>query len=239
MIKVTGMLKKIGKSAFVQELIGWFFYLYVLLVFKTSRWTIENRPLDLEEKGESYFYAFWHGRLLSGTFFYLDQRPKLKGYVLASLHRDGRSIAAAMGHFDITTVDGSSKKGGVGAVLNINRLLKEPTLMAIAPDGRKPGYKMTKGLVSMAKESGRPVFLSAFSVRRGKVLRTWDKFLLPYPFNKGIVLFSEPIYVPADLNAEGVEEWRQKLEKRLLEITIEADERIGLKAKTGLQAKEE
>lgn len=101
--------------------------------------------------------------------------------------------------------------------------------MAMAPDGRKPGYKMTKGLVALASESGRPIVFTAFSVKRAKIFKTWDRFMLPLPFNKGVILNTEPIYVPAELDAEQTEVWRKKLEKRLLDLTRLADERAGRK----------
>ena len=53
--------------------------------------------------------------------------------------------------------------------------------------------------------------------------------MLPMPFNSGVILCSEPIFVPADLNAEQIELWREKLEERLLDLTRLADEKTGVK----------
>lgn len=222
------MLKKIGKMAIVQELIGYLFYLYTRFVFHTTRWTAEGWPYSFDDEKRPFFMSFWHGRLMGATFAKFYFKPKkLQPYVLISLHRDGRAVAAAMRHYGIKTVDGSSKRNGTAAGLAIMRLMKEDALMAMAPDGRKPGYKMTKGLVALASESRCPIVFTAFSVKRAKIFKTWDKFMLPMPFNKGVILCSEPIEVPSDLNAEQTEVWREKLEKRLLDLTRAADERAG------------
>ena len=234
--KISKILKNFGKTAFVQGTIGYIFYLYSIVVYKTSRWTIEGWPEDMAGDGSSFLFAFWHGRLMTGTFLFFNKKIKMNCYVLTSLHRDGRAIAAAMGHFGAKVIGGSSKRGGVGAALGIIKTLKQDSvLMAMAPDGRKPGYKMTKGLVSLAKESRRPIFLSSFSVKRGKIFKTWDRFLLPRPFNTGIVKVSGPIYIPADLDDEGIEAWRRELEHRLIELTAETDRRVGLKTDGFLQ----
>lgn len=224
------MFKKIGKMVIVQELIGYLFYLYTRLVFHTTCWTAEGWTYAFDDEKQSFFMSFWHGRLMGATFAKFYFKPqKLHPYVLISLHRDGRAVAAAMRHYGIKTVDGSSKRNGTAAGLAIMRLMKEDSLMAMAPDGRKPGYKMTKGLVALASESGRPIVFTAFSVKRAKIFKTWDRFMLPLPFNKGVILNTEPIYVPAELDAEQTEVWRKKLEKRLLDLTRLADERAGRK----------
>lgn len=232
------MLKKIGKMTVVQELIGCLFYLYTRLVFHTTRWTAEGWPYAFDDEKRPFFMSFWHGRLMGATFAKFYFKPKkLKAYVLISLHRDGRAVAAAMRHYGIKTVDGSSKRNGTAAGLAIMHLMKEDSLMAMAPDGRKPGYKMTKGLVTLASESRCPIVFTAFSVKRAKIFKTWDKFMLPMPFNRGVILCSEPIYVPADLNAEQTEVWREKLEERLLDLTRRADERAGRGAEAAPRSK--
>ena len=175
----------------------------------------------------SYFITFWHGRSMSDMFLVLDKSLQKKVSVLISLHRDGRIMASAMKGLGIQPINGSSKRGGAVAALEMIRTLNKPAnVVALSPDGRKPGYKMTEGLIHLAKKSQKPIVLSAFSVRRGKMLKTWDKYLFPFLFNKGIVLFSEPIYIPADLDRDGVEEWRRILEDRLIDLTEEADRNL-------------
>ncbi|MBR1776992.1 MAG: DUF374 domain-containing protein [Alphaproteobacteria bacterium] len=236
MHKKIRILKKIGTNGIVQTILGWLLYLYVLLVYKTSRWTIEGARDEYVKGDFSYLITFWHGRGISDIFLKMHEKVEKKVSVLISLHRDGRIMAAAMNGVGIETIDGSSKRGGAVAALDIIKALKQPAnVIALAPDGRKPGYKMTEGLITLAKKSQRPIVLSAFSVKRGMLLKTWDRFLLPFFFNKGIVLLSEPIYIPSDLDQAGIDKWRQILEDRLIDLTQEADQRIGFKGRISLR----
>ncbi|MBO4520839.1 MAG: lysophospholipid acyltransferase family protein [Alphaproteobacteria bacterium] len=233
------ILKKIGKSSFIQTILGKLICLYVRLVYKTSRWTIEGLRDEYIKGDLSYLIAFWHGRSISDIFFKMHESVEKKVSVLISLHRDGRIMASAMDGVGIETIDGSSKRGGAVAALDIIKTLKQKAnVVAIAPDGRKPGYKMTDGLISLAKKSQKPIVLSAFSVKRGILLKTWDRFLVPFLFNKGIVMLSEPIYIPADLDQKGIEKWRQILEDRLIDLTHEADQRVGFKRRISLRTEE-
>ena len=235
------IFKKIGKSQIVQTLLGRLLSLYVRFVYKTSSWTVEGSMDEYLHGDFSYLIAFWHGRNLSDLFYKMKYEAEMdkKVSVLISMHRDGRIMASAMKGVGIETIDGSSKRGGAVAALDIIKTLKQPgNIVALAPDGRKPGYKMTDGILTLAKKSQKPIVLSAFSVKRGIVLKTWDKSLVPLPFNKGIVMLSKPIYIPANLEHTEIEKWREILERRLTELTLEADKRIGFKGNFSLDGEE-
>lgn len=236
MRKKIRIFKGIGKNTCVQAIIGHMLFLYVWLVYKTSRWTMDGLRDEYINGDFSYFIAFWHGRSMSDMFLVLDRKLQKKVSVLISLHRDGRIMASAMKGLGIQPINGSSKRGGAVAALEMIRTVNTPgNVVALSPDGRKPGYQMTEGLIHLAKKSKKPIVLSAYSVRRGKMLKTWDKFLFPFLFNKGTVLFSEPIYIPENLDQNGVEEWRRILENKLIDLTEEADRRIGLKGRLPLR----
>jgi lysophospholipid acyltransferase (LPLAT)-like uncharacterized protein len=59
-----------------------------------------------------------------------------------------------------------------------------------------------------------------------KLLNSWDRFLLPLPFGRGLFLYGEPIRVRRDANAEEQEEARLRLEDSLNRLTEEADARM-------------
>jgi lysophospholipid acyltransferase (LPLAT)-like uncharacterized protein len=62
-----------------------------------------------------------------------------------------------------------------------------------------------------------------FSASRKKLFKTWDQFLLPYPFSKGVFVWGEPVLVDPTGDRAHLEEKRALLEKRLIELTEEAD----------------
>ena len=221
------MLKKIGSSTFVQEFLGFLFFLYTAFVVKTSRWTIEGWPKDRDDGGNSFLLLFWHGRIFATPAIHFIIRPKIKCYVLSSLHRDGRIMASTNARWGAETIDGSASKGGIGAALTIRRALKKSSLIAITPDGRKPAYKMTKGAIIMARDSGCPIMPCSYSSSRAKQLKTWDSFLLPLPFGKAVTLIGEPVFVPKDAGEEDIEKYRQIVEDKLTALMNEADRRVG------------
>jgi len=174
----------------------------------------------LWERGENIIGVFWHGRLLMMPLAYGGRRLK----VLTSSHRDGELITRTVRHFGLETVRGSSTRGGIAGIKGLVRALREGYDVAIAPDGpRGPRFKVQPGVIQLAKLSGRPLLPVTFSATPRKVLQTWDRFVIPLPFSRGIFVWGEPIWVD---HAAGEEEMEQKtllLEKRLLEITELAD----------------
>ena len=75
----------------------------------------------------------------------------------------------------------------------------------------------------MARRTGNPILPLAFGASKKKVFKNWDRFILPYPFSKGIFVWGEPIYVDRNADRKDLEEKRLFVEKRLNEITEEAD----------------
>lgn len=231
--RIKAKIKQIGASEVIASILGAALYYYARLVYATNRWEFVGWPEDKRESGESFFVTFWHGHLLTPPFigFKYDaaKKQKCKWYLLASLHRDGRIVAKTARMFGGDVIDGSAKKRGVAAGLAIIRLMEESSILFMAPDGRKPGYKLTKGIIRLASQAQKPVYLAASATSRGKRLKTWDRFFLPFPFGRGVVIFDGPVNLPADLTDEQVEEWRARLEKRLLALTVKAEERAGRK----------
>ncbi|HUM39302.1 MAG TPA: hypothetical protein PKJ04_06210, partial [Nitrospira sp.] len=56
-----------------------------------------------------------------------------------------------------------------------------------------------------------------------KLFASWDRFIMPYPFSRGIFLMGPPIWVSPDASADELERLRRELEETLNRLTIEAD----------------
>ena len=96
--------------------------------------------------------------------------------------------------------------------------------IALTPDGpRGPRYQVQIGVIELAKLTGRPIVPCTFSASKRKIFKTWDRFLLPYPFAKGVFIWGEPIHVDANGDQAHFEERRTLLERRLNELTERAD----------------
>jgi len=62
-----------------------------------------------------------------------------------------------------------------------------------------------------------------YNARWKKVLRSWDHFLVPLPFSRVVVVYGEPIAVPASALPAVSQAKRQEIETSLRGITAMAD----------------
>jgi len=78
----------------------------------------------------------------------------------------------------------------------------------MTPDGpRGPIYEFKAGAVVGAKKAGVALTLCKIKVYSGKALtKSWDKFMIPYPFARIDVEFSEPIFIPEGLDFDQTNE---------------------------------
>jgi lysophospholipid acyltransferase (LPLAT)-like uncharacterized protein len=102
--------------------------------------------------------------------------------------------------------------------------LQEGYDVAIAPDGpRGPRFKVQPGVIQLARITGFPIFPFTFSAFPRKVLQSWDRFIIPLPFSRGVFVFGEPILVDRAATEKEIEEKTLLLEKTLQDITEKAD----------------
>ena len=219
--------KRLFKSSLVQYLLAWPIGLYFYLIKHSIRWDVRIPPATQEILAASggYIGCFWHGRILLVPTAMQPDRPL---HMLISGHRDGLLVARGATFVGVSTVVGSSRRGGADALRRLKRLLDEGYAVAITPDGpRGPRMRAKPGIIKIAQFSGAPILPVGVSVSRRRLLGSWDRFCLAWPFCRGIVLVGEPIRVPARLEAAAVEAYRLELEHQLNALTAEADRQCG------------
>lgn len=209
--------------------------LYIRLVNATTRWRVEGREHyhRLLDEGTGVVLVVWHGRLFMAPYW---AGPGRRTVAMISANRDGELIARIFGRFGVQAVRGSSydhakarEKGGVRAYIGARReLAKERAVVGISPDGpRGPRMRVQPGAAQLSIETGCPVQPVTFSVRRGRVLRSWDRFLVPFPFGRGVQIWGEPLRPPPAGDAEAVARYAAEIETALIAITRRADESCG------------
>ncbi len=148
--------------------------------------------------------------------------------MLISQHRDGDLIAKTIGHFGLGTVRGSSKHGGAGALRSLVRALAQNHYAGVTPDGPNgPRMRASDGIISVARLSGAPIIPATFGASRRTILKTWDRFVVPFPFSRGVFLWGEPIDVARDADPAAQEAARKDVEDSLNALTREADRLCG------------
>ena len=222
-----GDFKKIVRSRVVQGFVSWLIAQYIRLIWLTCRWSTvgAEHPEKLWCEGTAGIVAFWHGRLMMMPYAWKKGVPF---NMLSSSHPDGRVIAYAVRAFGISNIFGSSSKGGTAALRAILAALKIPETVGITPEGaRGPRMRVGAGVISIARLSGVPILPLTYSMRRRKILTSWDRFLFPLPFSEGIFIWGEPLVVPRNADAATQEALRRALEERMNALTAEADRRMG------------
>ena len=217
------MIKRLLSSGVVRNTLTWIAAQYIKFVWVSGRWRIigEEVPDGLLNDGQPFVVAFWHGRLIMMAFSW--KRCDLVN-MLISGHRDGQLVSGMMSHFGSKTVFGSSTRGGAAAFIQLARLLRSGEIVGITPDGPKgPRMRANDGVIALAKVTGAPILPLTFSASLRYVLESWDRFVLPFPFGRGVFLWGEPIYISKNADDMKMSEKRVELEHALLELTLRAD----------------
>jgi lysophospholipid acyltransferase (LPLAT)-like uncharacterized protein len=209
-----------------KRLVAWLGPWFTYWTIRILGWTIRLETIDQEiprsfwERDIPFIFAFWHGRLLMVPHGY---KGKMLTF-LASPHRDGKVIGEAVVRFGFHPIPGSTYEGGLSGFKKMVKALKKGSDIAIAPDGpRGPRYQVQMGVIELSKMTGRPIIPLTFNASKSKIFKTWDRFLLPYPFSRGVFIWGEPIQVDPHGDRTHIEEKRLLLENRLNEITERAD----------------
>jgi lysophospholipid acyltransferase (LPLAT)-like uncharacterized protein len=141
---------------------------------------------------------------------------------LVSPHRDGQVVGKALKRFGFHAILGSTNRRGFSGFKKM--VNAQESDIAIVPDGpRGPRRRAQIGVIELAKLTGKAILPLSFSASKRKIFDTWDQFLLPYPFSKGVFVWGEPIEVDQNGDRAHLEEKRILLENRLNELTEKAD----------------
>lgn len=233
--------KRLMRSTAARRALAWLVYLYMRLVYATTRWTVigDEHPRRLAAEGTACIAAFWHGRMLmlpmelrrASRAFGLKKPPPV--HMLISGHGDGRGISEVIRYTGIMTIEGSTNDGGHRALRAMVSCLKAGEHVGITPDGPNgPAMRATTGVIAVAKLGNAPILPFTYATSRRRILDTWDRFHLPLPFGHGVFAWGEPISVPAELGSAEMEAWRAKVEASMNALTAEADRRAGREAVT-------
>ena len=216
------MFLKPLKKKMVAWLGPWLAYWTMKILGRTVRFEVINPeiPKSFWERGIPFLLVFWHGRLLMILHSY---EGKKVGF-LASPHRDGQVVGKALQRFGFHMILGSTNRKGFSAFKKIFKALQNGSDVAVTPDGpRGPRYKAQIGVIELSRLTGSSIVPVTFGASKKIIFKTWDRFLLPYPFSKGVFIWGEPIQVNPNGDRAHVEEKRILLENRLNEITEQAD----------------
>ena len=181
-----------------------------------------------ERQGQPFILAFWHRYLVLMRYAYFGERMS----VLVSQSWDGELTSQTLAHLGIDTCRGSSSQGGAGALRDLLRRARGGSDLAFTPDGpRGPLRRVQPGVIVAAALSGLPIQPVAIGATRRKLLRSWDRMLVPLPGARVEIVFGPPLRVgarsPIPDGVERLEHALQALDARAAALSGWASDGLG------------
>jgi lysophospholipid acyltransferase (LPLAT)-like uncharacterized protein len=201
----------------------------IRLVLCTMRYRIVNQDIDLhpaDADHKRFIYSFWHETILAPI------KIKARVSILISKHADGELIAQACHYLGFGVVRGSTTRGGSHALVELWDCSQRSHLI-FTPDGpRGPRRKIQPGLIMLASLSGLPIVPVGVGFSRAWRFKSWDRFAVPKPFSACIAVAGPAVNVPPEIDRDDLERFRQLVEERMLDATVQAEQLANPRAKT-------
>ncbi len=221
-------LKKLRRA----RLVAWLLAALIRLLGRTLRWrVVDEAGITVEGARKPVIWVFWHNRVLLMAYARNRYVPASRSVVLTSPSQDGEIIAQVMRRFGVGAVRGSSNKRPAAALMELVRCLRAGIDVGITPDGpRGPRYRFQPGAIKLAQLSQCPLATIHVKYRRAWRFKTWDGFLVPFPFTSAEITFAALRKVPRQMNGEEFNTTRSEMEQLLTDGTGETEVAQSLEA---------
>jgi lysophospholipid acyltransferase (LPLAT)-like uncharacterized protein len=205
---------------------GWLLRWMVTAIGSSIRWRIEDAAgLLREPPARPVIFAFWHNRIFLMPYLFRkhwSRRQRERVAVLVSASRDGERLARVLRGFDLLCVRGSSSRRGRQALRELTQLVQAGYDAGITPDGpRGPRYRVQQGIISLAQWTQAPIVPVSYTVSRAvRFSRSWDEFMVPVPFARGVLRIGAALWVARDADEATREQKRLELERVLQQLSV-------------------
>jgi lysophospholipid acyltransferase (LPLAT)-like uncharacterized protein len=210
------------KTSVITALIPFIYSFYMWFVYSTSKKTYINYDCLKKriEKREGTLGAIWHQSL----FLFAYRYRHMGVATMASRSRDGEIISSALKRLGFYIFRGSSSRGGGKGLSEMIQFLKTGGIFAaITVDGpRGPAKKVKPGIIRLAQATGYPIFPLHGWARRKVLIKSWDRTMIPLPFNHLIFICGDPITVPETVDKDGLKSFTDDLESMLQTLSAKA-----------------
>jgi lysophospholipid acyltransferase (LPLAT)-like uncharacterized protein len=201
---------------------GHLLFLFVRTLCSTLR--VKEEGYHKSASHPARIYCGWHGKSVLFANYFRNQGI----WVLISHSNDGEMQSRLFGKLGYRIIRGSTGRGGARALIESIKALRDGGSMAMTPDGpRGPSGVVQGGIMAMAQKSGAALVPVGLSARPRWLAPSWDRYMVPCPFGRGLMLFGDPILVPAKASETEVEAIRLQLEQAIQQLEEEADRRMG------------
>lgn len=210
-----------GQRAWIR-LVSWVGYWAIALIGRSLRWeSAGSEHLDaIHRSGHGAIFTFWHGRIFPATWYWRNRGI----VVMTSLNFDGEIIAGCIQRHGYGAARGSSSRAGLRALAEMANELGRGYDVAFTIDGpRGPRFVAKPGPVILARRTGAAVFCFHIALRRKIELHSWDRFQIPLPFTRAIMLAAPPLWVPEDADADQIRRHRERMQETLDQLRFQGE----------------
>ena len=192
----------------------------------TMRWRVDGREHydAILAGGRQPIFAFWHGRILSATYYWRDHGI----VVMTSQNFDGEWIARIIRHFGYRTARGSTSRGALRALIQLRREVTAGRPAAFTVDGpRGPAQTVQPGAVWLAGVTGNPILPFHIQADRYWSARSWDQTQIPRPFSHNYIAIGAPFEVPNPSGDGVIAKHQVALQQELSRLAKRAAQLVG------------
>lgn len=227
------MWRTLRKSELFRRSLGYTLAGYLWSVARSARFEVE--PANIYEIAEAempIILTFWHGQHFLAPFI---MQTHHRAKVLISRHADADINAIAAEALGVGTIRGSGatnardfhRKNAVGAMREMIDALAQGINVALTADVPKIARVAGRGVIALARYSGRPIYPIAIATNRRIVAKSWDRASIDLPFARGGAVAAEPIRVAPDAGDAEIEAARGLVQERLDAATARAEKLAG------------
>ena len=181
-----------------------------------------ERLKEVQRQGRNPLLVIWHGQgLLPMTTF---RGERLCLYASHTREENYPRHLLIMRHWTLRLIermgyavlDASQFKSESRGVMKFVDILRNGTGSVIAADGPAgPIYKAKPGPAFLAKKSGVTLVPLGAALSNGYHMDQWDRFEIPAPFCRAVLVIGEPICVPPGAKDAQLEQARILLETEM------------------------
>jgi lysophospholipid acyltransferase (LPLAT)-like uncharacterized protein len=184
----------------------------------------EQKRESVGRSGGGAVYVSWHQRMS----YQLPHFGSRHVTTMISQSRDGEYAARIAEWLGLKSVRGSSTQGGFGALKELVQRIRNGEVGGMLADGPVGPARVAKiGSLIIARDAEVPLIGVHWGADRCWVLNSWDRNLIPKPFARVAILYSEPIWVQRKARGEELEAYRKLFEQRMNQGARWCDEQFG------------
>jgi lysophospholipid acyltransferase (LPLAT)-like uncharacterized protein len=181
--------------------------------------------------------AFLHSRTFQ-LLYYFSRPQRGRWMLMCSRSSDGDLMTSVEKGLGYRVARGSSGSGGARALAEMIRAQREDHHLnaCLAVDGsRGPRGIAQLGILTLARKNAGVLLPVAASASRSWVLGSWDRTVIPKPGAAIRILIGEPMELPLKMDERQTETARIELQRRLIEMHLDLDSRVGFTDSEPLQ----